>query len=136
MASCVFCDLQATGSLLASDPDAVAFAPLPDGLLAPGHTLVVPRQHCVGVHDAEPSHLTATMDLVQRVSQAMLNSLGASGVNVLNASGPGSGQSVPHLHFHVVPRWPDDGAEMWPSDKAVHDLPGDPYQLLSAALTR
>ena len=31
--------------------------------------------------------------------------LGAEGVNILNASGPGSEQSVPHLHFHVIPRW-------------------------------
>ncbi|WP_216844115.1 HIT family protein [Phytoactinopolyspora alkaliphila] len=33
----------------------------------------------------------------------------------LNASGPHSGQSVAHLHFHVVPRWPDDDADLWPS---------------------
>jgi histidine triad (HIT) family protein len=130
--SCVFCELLSTDSAtwVARRRDAVAFAPLREGQLAPGHTLVVPRRHCVGVYDAEPSHLAATIELVQRVSQAMLGSLDASGVNVLNASGPASGQSVPHLHFHVVPRWSDDGAEMWPSDKAVHELPGDPYRAL------
>ncbi|MFB6612995.1 HIT family protein [Streptomyces sp. NPDC056367] len=38
----------------------------------------------------------------------MRTALDASGVNILSASGPGSEQPVPHLHFHVVPRWPDD----------------------------
>ncbi len=115
--ACAFCDLLAAGSAtwIALEADAVAFAPLASGMLAPGHTLVVARRHCGGVYDAGQRELSATVNLIRRVSRAMMEQLGATGVNALNASGPGSGQSVPHLHFHVVPRWPDDGADMWPS---------------------
>jgi histidine triad (HIT) family protein len=58
--------------------------------------------------------LNATMALVKRLAEAMRATLGAGGVNVLNASGPQSEQSVFHPHFHVVPRWPGDGITTWP----------------------
>ena len=119
---CVFCDLLSTGDArwVARHEDAVAFLPLENGWLAPGHTLVVPRHHCVGVLDAPPHAWNATTTLVQQVARAMTTALGATGVNLLNASGPASGQSVDHLHVHVVPRWPDDDATMWPTDRSAH----------------
>lgn len=133
---CVFCELLATGAVrwIAREPDAVAFLPLPETALAPGHTLVAPRRHCVGVLDADAETLTATTRLVQRVGRAMTRGLGSTGVVVLNASGPHSGQSVPHLHFHVVPRWPGDSATLWPADRSDHVLAGDPRQLLADAV--
>ena len=134
--ACVFCGLMSTGAArwVAQHDQAVAFLPLPDSALAPGHTLVVPREHFVGVLDASPAALSATTELVQEVAQAMTRALGATGVVVLNASGPFSGQSVDHLHFHVVPCWPDDGAEFWPGDRSAHpDIP-EVHQLLAAHL--
>ena len=133
--ACVFCDLLATGEArwVAQHDDAVAFLPLEHAWLAPGHTLVAPRHHCVGVLDAPPAAWRATTTLVQRVARAMTTALGATGVNLLNASGPASGQSVDHLHVHVVPRWPDDGATMWPTDRSAH-APIDDVHLRLAAL--
>lgn len=134
---CVFCDLMVTGAArwVARADAAVAFLPLPDGALAPGHTLVAPREHCNGVLDASTATLSATMELVQRVSRAMTDSLGATGVVLLNASGPHSGQSVDHLHFHVVPCWPVDGAEFWPTDRSAHPQITDVHARIGAALT-
>ena len=135
---CVFCDLiaQDAGRWVTKEKGAVAFLPLPDTSIASGHTLVVPRAHChIGVLDADPGDLAVTMDLVQRVSQAMIAHLGASGVCVLNASGPNSGESVDHLHFHVVPRYPSDGEEClpWPTGRSHHQVDGDPAILLAGA---
>ncbi|HET6625372.1 MAG TPA: HIT domain-containing protein [Nocardioidaceae bacterium] len=136
----MFCDLIAEDKAewVAKEDRAVAFLPLPESAIAPGQTLVVPRQHCEnGVLDTDPKDLAATMALVQRVSRAMLIELGASGVCVLNASGPNSGRSVDHLHFHVVPRYPEDGDDClpWPAARSTHQVDGDPRELLVAALS-
>ncbi|MGW3174688.1 HIT family protein [Streptomyces sp. NPDC001153] len=65
----------------------------------------------------------------------MRSGLNATGVNVLDASGPGAEQSVRHLHFHVVPRWPDDGIPTWPTGLSHHRFAGDPAVQLADALT-
>lgn len=138
---CVFCDLIAADSAqwVAKEPTAVAFSPLPGSEIAPGHTLVVPRRHCdLGVLDVEPDSLAATTELVRRISRAMVDGLGATGVCVLNASGPGSGRSLDHLHFHVVPRYPGDGEDSlpWPVGKSAYRLEGDARALLAAVLSK
>ncbi|KOU81004.1 MULTISPECIES: HIT family protein [unclassified Streptomyces] len=131
---CVFYRLirEGTARWVAREPEACAFAPL--NPLAPGHTLVVPTRHHVGVFDTPPDVLATSMALVQRVAAAMRTALDATGVNILNASGPGSEQSVPHLHFHVVPRWEDDGITTWPSGPSRRHSTGDPSTLLADAL--
>jgi histidine triad (HIT) family protein len=136
MGDCVFCELLVTGDArwVAQERDAVAFLPLESGTLAPGHSLVVPRRHVVGVLDAPVDVLATTIELAQRVGRAMVEGLGATGVVVLNASGPDSGQSVFHLHLHVVPSWPDDGAAFWPADRSTHVVDGLAHERIAAAL--
>jgi histidine triad (HIT) family protein len=135
--NCAFCDLLETGRArwVSRGDAAVAFLPLPDAELAPGHTLVVSRQHAVGVTDASEVAVAAVAELVRRVSRAMVSALGASGVVVLHASGPNSGQTVPHMHFHVVPRWDDVEATLpWLRQRSTRTLGGPAEHLLAAAL--
>jgi histidine triad (HIT) family protein len=134
---CAFCELMDSGDArwVAQEPAVVAFLPLPGAQLAPGHTLVVPRRHARSVLDADESDVTATAALVRRVSRAMITALDATGVVVLNASGPGSGQTVPHLHFHVVPRWDDEEDTLpWLRQRSTRTLKGPAERLLGAAL--
>ena len=110
---------------------AMAFRPLPESELAPGHTLVVPRAHSDGLLGANPVALNATMALAQRVGRAMRAALSATGVVVLQASGADSGRSIRHLHLHVVPCWDDDGVTFWPEGRSAHAVDGDPHALLA-----
>lgn len=136
MDACVFCGLISADSArwIAKEDVAVAFLLLPSEEIAPGHALVVPRRHTgAGLLDAKPDDLTQVMDLAQRIAQRMVERLGATGVCLLNASGPGSGRSVDHLHLHVVPRYPGDGDDClpWPTGRSSHRLAVDPQVLLS-----
>ncbi|WP_327356367.1 HIT family protein [Streptomyces sp. NBC_01304] len=131
---CVFCTLIRENSArwIADEEVAAAFAPLSP--LAPGHTLVVPKGHHRDLFDIPRNVLDKTIVLVQEVAEAMRFALKATGVNLLHASGPGSEQSVPHFHIHVVPRWPDDGFSTWPKEQSVHQVPTDPVLQLAAAM--
>ena len=131
--TCVFCDLIAghgEATWVEQEAEAVAFRPLPSSELAPGHTLVMPREHSAGLLDASPAALAATMSLAQRVGRAMRAALGATGVAVLQASGASAGQSVPHLHLHVVPSWDGDEVQ-WPAHRSEHVVDGDAWAMLA-----
>lgn len=134
--ACVFCDLirDDAANWVAVEEDALAFEPLPEDTLAPGATLVIPRAHREGLFGPSPDELASVMGLVQRVAAAMRSGLGSTGTFVIQASGPDSGGTVPHIHFHVIPCWADDEAWFWPKDVSAHVVTGDPYAAIRAAL--
>ena len=81
-----------------------------------GHTLVISkRAHSVGLLDTPPEILKELVDVARKVAQGLLD-LGFGGFNVVQNNFPAAGQSVPHLHIHVIPR-PADGKEplVWKS---------------------
>ncbi|AXE38582.1 HIT family protein [Acidipropionibacterium virtanenii] len=102
---CLFCSIIAgdiPSRTVASDDAAVAFldvAPFQDG-----HTLVVPRRHVPDLlhHDGE---LERIAPLVTSVSNLLVDRLGAQGINVVSNVGEVAGQSVFHLHVHLIPRF-------------------------------
>ncbi|THA77671.1 HIT domain-containing protein [Streptomyces sp. A0642] len=132
---CVFCSLirDGTARWVIRGPVVSAFAPL--NPLAPGHTLVIPTTHYADIFETPPDVLAGTMTTVQLLASKMRSGLKAGGVNILSANGPGSEQSIPHVHFHVVPRWADDGLSTWPSRQSRHEVAGDPVARLVDALS-
>ena len=136
---CVFCrivDGTEPATVVFHDISTMSFLPLPEGRLADGHLLVIPKRHVPDVFGASAADLSAVSWTVQRVSEALRRSIGATGVNILNASGPNSDQSVFHLHFHVVPRWEDDGLQIWPEGRSAHVVHSDYARLLHEDLSR
>jgi histidine triad (HIT) family protein len=107
---CVFCKI-ASGIIPAlkvlDTPDSVAF--LDVAPLAPGHTLLIPRDHHDSILDVPPAVLHAVTAHLPRLAGAILRLTGATGLNVLQNTGGSSGQAVFHLHFHLIPRRSRDG---------------------------
>ncbi len=69
-----------------------------------GHTLVIPKAPARGLLDAEPDALAALMASVQRVARAVKTAFQADGLTVFQFNEPAGGQTVFHLHVHVIPR--------------------------------
>ncbi|ESZ04321.1 HIT family protein [Mesorhizobium sp. M1060] len=85
------------------DDAVVAFMDvMPQG---PGHTLVVPKAQSRNLLDADPATLGRLFTTVQKVALAVKKAFGADGVTILQFNEPASGQTVYHLHVHVIPRF-------------------------------
>ena len=71
---------------------------------ADGHTLVIPKVEAESLFDVPPEALAATIVTTQRVAKAVKAAFAAPGVLVAQLNGSAAGQSVFHIHFHIVPR--------------------------------
>ena len=70
---------------------------------AEGHTLVIPKTPAVTLLDLPPDAAAYTIQIVQKVAQAIETALGAKGIVLMQLSGASAGQTVPHVHFHLIP---------------------------------
>lgn len=84
------------------DDDALAFMDVMPQ--AEGHTLVIPKKPSRGLLDADPDALARLIQVVQRVGRAVKAAFDADGLTVFQYNEPAGGQTVFHLHFHIVPR--------------------------------
>ena len=71
---------------------------------ADGHTLVIPKHPAENLFDLPPEDLSATVRTTQRVARAVRKAFDAPGIMIAQLNGAAAGQSVFHIHFHVVPR--------------------------------
>jgi histidine triad (HIT) family protein len=121
---CVFCAIvgrRAPARVLYETPEVICFFPLEPEI--PGHTLIASRGHYHDVMDAPTTVGSAVFEAAQALASRYRTALGATGFNLLHASGEAAGQSVPHLHFHFMPRYEGDGISLWPQ------LPGTDVDL-------
>ncbi|MFK0685050.1 HIT family protein [Ochrobactrum sp. BD67] len=97
--------------------DVVAFMDvMPQGT---GHTLVVPKAPSRNLLDAKPETLANVIQVVQKIAQGVKKAFNADGVTVMQFNEPASGQTVYHLHFHVIPRF--EGVALKPHTGQMED---------------
>lgn len=113
MNECVFCDIIAGASratFVGTNRGAVAFIPLHP--VTEGHVLVVPRRHAESLLD--PAWLEVDLPrlwtLIRQVGERVMRN--ADGFNIVQSNGVAATQTVPHVHFHVVPRRDGDGLRL------------------------
>ncbi len=99
------------------DPDAlVIMDAMPQ---SPGHTLIIPKAPSRNLLDADPEMLARMAPLVQKIMRAVKEAFAADGVTLVQFNEPASGQTVFHLHFHVIPRI--EGTPLKPHTGAMED---------------
>lgn len=109
-ADCIFCKIIAgaiPSTRIYEDDRVLAFLDI--GPVIKGHALVIPKTHYDPLMETPDAVLADLIAVVRRIARAQVSGLGADGVNVTQANGASAGQVVPHLHFHVIPRFLRDG---------------------------
>ncbi len=133
---CVFCKI-ISGSIPSAkvyeDDDVFAFLDI-----APankGHVLVIPRKHFKNMDDIPEKELSSLMLAVKRISKAVVEATGADGYNILNNNAAAAGQVVLHIHFHIIPRYKDDGIDLgWRHLEYAKDEAGELAKSISRFL--
>jgi len=111
--NCVFCKIvagQIPSFKLHEDADTLAFLDI--NPVNPGHALAIAKGHWPTVHDIPAEALAKVAATAKKVAAAVEKLLAPTGINLLQANGPGAAQSVPHFHMHIMPRRPDDNLTM------------------------
>jgi histidine triad (HIT) family protein len=109
--SCIFCRIVAgdiPAEIVARDDACVAFLDVTP--LADGHVLVVPTAHVATIEELAPADADALFRTVRRLAGPTRAAVGAAGSTVGINNGAATGQTIPHVHVHIVPRWEQDGA--------------------------
>lgn len=115
---CVFCRIinkELPSSVVYEDDVVIAIVPLET--VSKGHTLLISKKHFENIFDVDEDVFSHFSKILKKLSSDLVSNNKATGINILNASGKDAQQSVPHLHFHLVPRYPKDGLDMWIKQK-------------------
>jgi diadenosine tetraphosphate (Ap4A) HIT family hydrolase len=105
--TCIFCQIL-TGDVAAHRSGGAA-ASFPDAFpVSPGHTLVVPMRHVSDFFDLDADEQRAVWQQVAEVRLRLVEEFAPAGFNVGLNAGSAAGQTVPHAHVHVIPRYDGD----------------------------
>ena len=121
---CIFCDIFAgkiPSSKVYEDNDVLAILDISQ--VTYGHTIVMPKKHVKNILEADEETVCSCMKVVHALSRQIVERTGAKGCNILNNCNEVAGQSVDHLHFHIIPRYSkDDACQFIFNESAPQDL--------------
>jgi histidine triad (HIT) family protein len=69
-----------------------------------GHALVITKEAAEGILDLSPEGAQALISTTQKIAKAVKKGLGPAGIMLAQLNGTAAGQSIPHIHFHILPR--------------------------------
>lgn len=119
---CIFCKIIANeipSSKVYEDENVLAILDLSQ--TTKGHTIVMPKKHYANILEIPGDELVYLIQKVQEIAKNLINKLNAKGFNIIVNTNEAAGQSVMHLHIHIIPRYDEnDGlkVEYIANDKA------------------
>ena len=110
---CIFCEIingNIPSKKVYEDDEVLAILDISQA--TEGHTLVLPKKHVENILEVDKDTLASIIEVVRVLSKKIVKNVGAEGCNVLNNCGEVSGQTVNHLHFHIIPRYKKDDLDI------------------------
>ena len=105
---CLFCELPDSEILINND---LCFARWDKFPVSPGHLLIIPKRHFESIFDATVEELQAFWDLIIKGKELIDNEHNPDGFNIGVNDGQAAGQSIFHVHIHMIPRYVGDVEE-------------------------
>jgi histidine triad (HIT) family protein len=108
--NCIFCKIvkgEIPSFKLYEDAETLAFMDI--NPVHDGHCLVIPKAHSTNVFEIDPEDFAAAARTAAKLARAVKAAIPCDGFNLMQANGEGAGQSVGHLHLHILPRKSGDG---------------------------
>lgn len=110
---CIFCKL-ANGDLptnsIYEDEDFNVILDISPASI--GHCVILPKTHAANLYELPDDYCSKIMPVAKKCATAIKKSLGCTGLNVLQNNGESAGQTVFHLHVHLIPRYDDDTVQI------------------------
>jgi len=105
---CIFCKIangEIPSAALYEDDEFKVILDL--GPLTKGHALILPKAHTANIYEAPDELVGKAFCLAKKMAKRMKSALGCDGVNIIQNNGEAAGQTVFHLHIHLIPRYKD-----------------------------
>jgi len=77
-----------------------------------GHCLIIPKEHFDNIYELDGETAGKLFSLATCIARAIKKALSCEGLNIVQNNGEIAGQTVPHFHLHLIPRYPDDGMKV------------------------
>ena len=106
--NCPFCQLDAACIAFSDDVTLVIRDAFP---VSPGHTLIIPRRHVGSFFELTPPERARMFELLTQAKAELDGTLQPDGFNIGINDGTAAGQTVPHLHLHLIPRYRGDAPD-------------------------
>jgi diadenosine tetraphosphate (Ap4A) HIT family hydrolase len=103
--ACPFCHLTKERILLENEHSIAVYDGFPVSI---GHTLIIPRRHCQSCFDLSQDELYASIELLTAAKKLIDSAYSPLGYNIGINDDPAAGQTVPHCHIHLIPRYAGD----------------------------
>ncbi len=89
-----------------------------------GHALILPKEHAADLYELPDEAAKDVLVLAKKMAKTMRDRLGCDGLNLVQNNGEAAGQTVPHFHMHLIPRYAGDGQTLgWePREAASEEL--------------
>ena len=116
--NCIFCKIakdEIPSFKIYEDDFVLSF--LSTGPVNHGHVLVIPKKHYSNYEEIDNETLAKIYVVVKKIGLAIKNSFDSAGYNTNVNNDAVAGQIIPHFHVHVIPRYKNDGLELWPEGK-------------------
>ncbi|OYP47398.1 histidine triad (HIT) family protein [Lachnotalea glycerini] len=82
------------------------------GPASKGHALILPKAHYANIYELDEETTKRAFLLAKRMAEKMTKALECDGFNIVQNNGTAAGQTVPHFHIHLIPRYQDDDAQL------------------------